>query len=176
MQPWFSIDFCGLREWYKWKLLEQVVSSETVKYCLESRRIPYQEWLCWRGPEKCFLTDRLGTDCGTNPRVMRQKNMALSPAEFGIKNNFAGEGQQKNFPYWSTGDRMWHESQSHETEIYGLESRATRNQEPRMTLLTRANSNLLHRQSSQCGLNSALRDSNDYIVHFTSLFVILSIL
>jgi hypothetical protein len=40
-----------------------------------------------------------------------------------------------------------------------------------MTVLAMANSSLLHRQSSQCGLNSALFISNDYIVHFIQVAV-----
>jgi hypothetical protein len=44
----------------------------------------------------------------------------------------------------------------------------TKNQE---RLLVSSNTNLLHRQSSQCGLNSALRISNYYIVHFIRVAV-----
>jgi hypothetical protein len=74
-------------------------------------------------------------------RVVRQKNMAMSPA--GRDKNYCAVEDQQQFTL-TDQKSVGRVRQSHETETYGHGSRGP---EPRMTVLTRASSNLPDRST-----------------------------
>jgi hypothetical protein len=80
-------------------LTEQPITGcETKKkYGHESCGAQTQEWLCWRRPTVIFQTRRnqvISHRC-KNPRVMRQKNMVVSPTKPRTKDDCAGKHQQQ---------------------------------------------------------------------------------
>jgi hypothetical protein len=85
--------------------------------------------------------DTEATDSCMTPRVVRQNNMVMSPAEPRNKNDYAGEGQQQlSLPTRAVV--------SHETEKYG--SLVLWDPIPRMTVLARTSSNLTDRTMPSC--------------------------